>query len=295
MNSYICENCNYSTLKKSQYYKHLHTEKHKRITNLPITDTIHKCNCGKIYKHKPSLYNHKRKCNFVSDTDKSASIVNNTPNTVSNIIDVSNNTMILELIKQNNTIMLENKELKNLIIDLASKVGNNSTNNTFISNNSFNLNFFLNETCKDAISMNDFIQNIEIQLKELENIGNNGYINGVTDIITTRLKQLDITKRPVHCTDLKRETLYIKDENTWNKDKENEKMRNMITKIANKSYRSIPRWREEYPECKDPENAKYDFCIKMMRNVLGEIGDEQLKLDDKVIKNIAKHVIINKS
>jgi len=289
MVSYVCEDCNYSTSKKSQYNRHLLTEKHKRVIILnAISNDNFECECGKIYKHKPSLYNHKRKCTSICQEN-----IQVVTNSESNIVDASNNTMILELIKQNNTILLENKELKNLIIDLASKVG--STNNTYISNNSFNLNFFLNETCKDAISMNDFIQNIEIQLKEIENIGNNGYINGVTDIITTRLKQLDITKRPVHCTDLKRETLYIKDENTWNKDKENEKMRNMITKIANKSYRSIPRWREEYPECKDPENDKYDFCIKMMRNVLGEIGDEQLKLDDKVIKNIAKLVIVDKN
>jgi frataxin-like iron-binding protein CyaY len=289
MVSYICQECNYFTSKISQYNRHLLTEKHKRITanNISFNDTTFNCECGKSYKHKPSLYNHKRKCTFITEEL-------DLTNKASNIIDVSNNTMILELIKQNNTIILENKELKNLIIDLASKVGNNN-NNTYISNNSFNLNFFLNETCKDAISINEFIQNIEIQLKELENIGINGYVIGVTDIITNRLKQLDITKRPVHCTDLKRETLYIKDENTWNKDKENEKMRNMITKIANKSYRSIPRWREEYPECKDPENNKYDFCIKMMRNVLGEIGEEQIKLDDKVIKNIAKQVIVDKS
>lgn len=293
MTQYTCSTCNYFTSKKSQYNRHLHTEKHKRMTihhDVPIIDTIHKCDCGKIYKHKPSLYNHKQKCTSICQ-ENTQSIVNVT--NADSHIDLSNNTMILELIKQNNTILLENKELKNLIIDLASKVG--STNNTYISNNSFNLNLFLNETCKDAISMNDFIQNIEIQLKELENIGNNGYINGVTDIITSRLKQLDITKRPVHCTDLKRETLYIKDENTWNKDNENEKMRKMITKIANKSYKGIIRWREKYPECKDPENAKYDFCIKMMRNSLGEIGDEQLKLDDKVIKNIAKLVIVDKN
>jgi hypothetical protein len=291
MTQYNCNICNYFTSKKSQYNRHLHTEKHKNMTVHDVIDTIHKCNCGKIYKHKPSLYNHKRKCTFVCEESKPV-FTNVVPNNDS-MIDASNNTMILELIKQNNTILLENKELKSLIIDLASKVG--STNNTYISNNSFNLNLFLNETCKDAISMTDFIQNIEIQLKELENIGNNGYINGVTDIITSRLKQLDITKRPVHCTDLKRETLYIKDENTWNKDNENEKMRKMITKIANKSYKSIIRWREEYPECKDPENDKYDFCIKMMRNTLGEIGDEQLKLDDKVIKNIAKLVIVDKN
>jgi len=130
--------------------------------------------------------------------------------------------------------------------------------------------------------MNDFIQNIEIQLKELENVGNNGYVTGITDIIVSRLKQLDITKRPVHCTDLKRETLYIKEQNAWNKDtNENEKMRNVITKVASKNYKTIPKWRAAHPECQEPENEKYDFCINMMRNSLGDLGDEQTRLDEK--------------
>jgi hypothetical protein len=196
-----------------------------------------------------------------------------------------------ENMKMNNERRM--KQNQNIMV-LASKVGNN--NNNVNSNNNFNLNFFLNETCKDAINMNEFIKNIEIQLKEVENVGNEGYVLGITDIILNRLKQLDVTKRPVHCTDLKRETLYIKDENAWNKDtNENEKMRNMITCVANKNYRSIPKWRAANPECQEPENDKYDLCITMMRNALGDLGDEQTKLDNKIIKNIAKQVIVDKN
>jgi hypothetical protein len=229
------------------------------------------------------------------------------------------NENIMQLIKQNEefkTLIIEKKEVevkqetdefKTMVIDfmkqnqsiianLASKVGNNTVNNNINSNNSFNINFFLNETCKDAINMNEFIKNIEIQLKEVENVGNNGYVTGITDIIVSRLKQLDVTKRPVHCTDLKRETLYIKEQDAWNKDtNENQKMRNMISTVANKNYRTIPKWRAAHPECQEPENEKYDFCINMMRNSLGDLGDEQTRLDEKIIKNIARVVAVDKT
>jgi hypothetical protein len=293
--NFECSCCLYITSREDQYMRHLLTAKHKRqimANDLVVTDQIFSCECGKIYKHLCSLCKHRKKCNFHK---KPNDCIIKSPN----LVDCSNNAIMVELLKQNHTIMLENKELKTLIIDLASKVGNNNNNNTInntINNNSFNLNFFLNETCKDAININEFIQNIEIQLKELENVGNNGYITGITDIIVSRLKQLDITKRPVHCTDIKRETLYIKDQNAWNKDtNDNEKMRNVVTKVAKKNLGTIPRWREANPECNDPENEKYSFCINMMRNSLGELGDEQTKIDDKVIKNVAKLVIVDKN
>jgi len=299
---YGCKLCNFKSSRKSQFEKHILTAKHIRLAN-PIENIskTFQCQCGKTYKHGPSLYTHKRNCSKKDQNSKENNI---------------SNEVIIHLLKQNEeikNILLEQKEneskskseeLKTMIIELmkqnqnimvlASKVGNN--NNNVNSNNNFNLNFFLNETCKDAINMNEFIKNIEIQLKEVENVGNEGYVLGITDIILNRLKQLDVTKRPVHCTDLKRETLYIKDENAWNKDtNENEKMRNMITCVANKNYRSIPKWRAANPECQEPENDKYDLCITMMRNALGDLGDEQTKLDNKIIKNIAKQVIVDKN
>lgn len=287
---FLCEVCDYNTSREDQYDRHLTTAKHKKqvkAKDLGEIENTFTCKCGKTYKHLCSLCKHKHKCKLLNPKET---------------VDAPSNVDI-KIMKQNEliqTMMLENKELKNAIIDLVSKVGNNNNNtinNTITNNNSFNLNVFLNETCKDAININDFIKNIEIQLKEIENIGNNGYVSGITDIIVSRLKQLDVTKRPVHCTDLKRETLYIKDEDTWNKDtNDNIKMRNMVTSVAKKSYKTIPKWREENPECQDPENDKYSFCINMMRNTLGELDEtQQTKIDDKVIKNVAKLVVVDKN
>lgn len=305
--NYNCKICDFNSSRKSQYDKHILTAKHIRLTN--TTEKISKhfvCECGKTYKHGPSLYTHKRKCN------------KNVPDNLNSKAEISNET-IMQLIKQNEelkNILLEKKEtetveLKTIIIDLmkqnqetmvdlVSKVGNNNNNtinNTITNNNSFNLNVFLNETCKDAININDFIKNIEIQLKEVENVGNNGYVSGITDIIVSRLKQLDVTKRPVHCTDLKRETLYIKDKDTWDKDTDdNTKMRNVVKAVAKKNLCTIPKWRNENPECQDPENDKYTFCINMMRNAFGELDEtQQTKIDDKIIKNVAKLVVVDKN
>lgn len=292
---FSCKTCCYYSSRESQYNRHLQSPKHKRLIEIDVNNTVnslYKCKCGKIYKHKQTLTAHRSNCKASAEEYKNILTVEHP----SIIIDSSNNSaMMMALMQQNQTMLIENKELKTLIIDLASKVGNN--NNNTITNNSFNLNVFLNETCKDAININDFIKNIEIQLKEIENIGSNGYVSGITDIIVSRLKQLDVTKRPVHCTDLKRETLYIKDEDTWNKDTgDNEKMRNVVTTVAKKSYKTIPKWRQENPECQDPENEKYTFCINMMRNTLGELDDShQSRIDDKIIKNVAKLVIIDKN
>jgi hypothetical protein len=294
---FSCIKCNYFTTRESQYNRHLLTSKHNKTTDsnekIPINKKTYKCECGRSYKHKTTLYAHRNNCK--ASTEECENILNVEQTPIS--VETSNNSaMMMALMQQNQTMLIENKELKTLIIDLASKVGNNN-NNTITNNNSFNLNVFLNETCKDAININDFIKNIEIQLKEIENIGNNGYVSGITDIIVSRLKQLDVTKRPVHCTDLKRETLYIKDEDTWNKDtNDNTKMRNVVTTVAKKSYKIIPKWRQENPECQDPENEKYTFCINMMRNTLGELDEShQTKIDDKIIKNVAKLVVLDKN
>jgi hypothetical protein len=186
------------------------------------------------------------------------------------------------------------------MVEMAKQVtaGNMVNSNNHITNNitnNFNLQLFLNDKCKDAVNITDFIDNIQIQMNELENVGTNGYVNGITDIILARLKDLDVTKRPVHCTDLKREVLYIRDDNEWNRDEDRSKIKNMITKVASKNYRTIPQWRDQHPDCKDPENRQYDFCINMMRNSLGELGDEQARLDNKIIKNIAKEVVVDKA
>ena len=210
----------------------------------------------------------------------------------------TNNTVLsmVELIKQNNEFKQLIIEQNQTILELAKK-DTTTNNNTINSNNNqkFNLNVFLNTTCKDAMNMSEFIENMEVQVEDIENIGRDGYVTGMTNMIVSRIKNLEVTKRPMHCTDLKRETIYIKDNNVWEKDNDNTKLHNMIQCIAHKNYAILPAWRDKNPDCLDSDTSKFDFCIKMMTNLLGDAGDGQVKLDNKVIKNISKHINVEKN
>ena len=310
-NLFECTSCNYITGNKKDYNRHLVTAKHKILT---CTDYIPKkpfinvfsCGCGKVYKHRQSLFSHKQKCTIVPINANEMK----TENTL--IPDMGSSDIVMQLIKENQefkSLLIEqqhtNQEFKELIseqtktiIELSKKdTGNiyNNNNNTINNNQKFNLNFFLNTTCKDAMNMSDFIKNMEINLKDIENIGKNGYVNGMTEMILSRIKELDVTKRPLHCTDLKRETMYIKDNDEWSKDSpENSNLHKMINYVAKRNYATIPLWREKYPECQNWNDPKYDFCVDMMRNILGDIGEKQTRLDNKVIKNLSKHITIEK-
>lgn len=307
---YYCETCDFESRWKSDWTRHLGTSKHLNqpkstvVNNISTEETIKTSiissnfvckNCSKSYKDRSGLWRHSKLCK---------EIIPNIEPIIEEQKEINQLQPSLETTEVIMAVLKDNKELKSMLAEQNNKIlelinakntiTNNITNKTV--NNQFNLNLFLNETCRDAMNINEFIENIQIQTKELENVGNNGYVTGITDIILSRLKQLDVSKRPLHCTDIKRETLYIKDQNEWNRDTEEKtKIKTMITKIAKKNLKQIPVWREQNPECKEPENEKYDFCIKMMRNSLGDIGDEQIKLDDKIIKNIAKQVIVDKN
>ena len=310
---YYCEKCDFESRWKSDWTRHLGTSKHLNQpkstvfnnistketikTNKPIICSNFVCkNCSKAYKDRSGLWRHSKTCNetmtstelFLENTIEPTQIQPGSETTE----------VIMAVLKDNKELKSMLAEQNNKILELISAkntITNNITTNKTV-NNQFNLNVFLNETCRDAMNINEFIENIKIQTKELENVGYNGYVSGITDIILSRLKQLDVSKRPLHCTDIKRETLYIKDKNEWNRDtEEKSKIKTMITTIAKKNFKQIPIWREQNPECKEPENEKYDFCIRLMRNSLGEIGEEQIKLDEKIIKNIAKHVIVDKT
>ena len=190
----------------------------------------------------------------------------------------------------------ENQTLQKQLIE-AVKVSNVTNNNNIINNNNqkFNLNFFLNTTCKDAMNMSDFIENINIDLHELEDIGRQGYVTGMTNMILSRIKDMDVTKRPLHCTDLKRETMYIKENDEWSKETpDNIRLRNMIKIVGNNNMTALPVWREKNPECQISEHPQYEFCIDMMRNILGDVGEDQKKLENKVIKNLSRHLLVNK-
>jgi len=310
--SYECKICNYNTVSKRDYTKHISTRKHQTRTILnkkSNKNTQLICGlCNKLFNARNSLWYHKKKCRGAYDSDEdNYSVKRDMPDEVE-----SDN--IVALIKQNqdfkdllfeqskrlqdtqNQLVKTNEQNMNMQIKLLDAFKDGKTiNNTTNNNQKFNLNFFLNTTCKDAMNMSEFIENMNINVKDIENIGKNGYVSGMTDLILSRIKELDVTKRPVHCTDLKRETMYIKDNNEWSKDTpENSKLHKMIGCVAKHNYAFVPIWRKQHPESDNGEHPKYDFCVNMMRNILGDIGNEQIKLDNKVIKKLSRHILIDK-
>ena len=190
-------------------------------------------------------------------------------------------------------------ELQSHFVDVVKNgvtINNNTTNNNTTNNNQFNLNFFLNDTCKDAMNITDFLGNLDVQLDELEYIGHHGYVNGMTKMIMERLKDMDITKRPIHCTDVKRETMYIKDKDEWCKDTDElVKLRRILNSISMNNYRTVPAWQTAHPDSEVMDSRNNNFCYKMMRIILGDVEDEQIRLDNKIIKTMAKDLFVNKN
>ena len=284
---YSCDFCNYNTYKLHDFNKHTSTLKHQKVYQcLPKSlksRRIHSCECGKEYSCKQSLYVHRKTCNIQT----------------LNVIDNNENKDKEDLV---NYLMKENTELKQMILDVCknmkSEINNNINNNTVNSHNkTFNLNVFLNETCKDAMNITEFMDSIQLQLSDLENVGKLGYVNGISKIIINKLNELEETKRPIHCTDPKRETLYIKDENIWKKDNENNKtiIKKVIKRVAFKNCKLIPEFREKYPDCNKYDSRYADQYNKMIVEAMGGSGDNDAEKEEKIIRNIAKEVQINKS
>ena len=273
---YSCITCNYFTCRKSQYDRHISTNKHKILQNPTskkfLTEKKYICNCGRSYKHSSTLYAHKKICNFKIEHHKPSIIEHNV---------TANKDLIMMLIKQNTDLM---EILKNGTNNI-----NNSHNNTNSHNKAFNLQFFLNETCKDAMNITDFVDSITLQLSDLEKVGEMGYVEGISNIIIKNLNNLDETKRPLHCTDKKRETIYIKDEGQWEKEDDNKpKLKKAINKIAHKNIKLINEFREKYPECRKSDSHLSDKYNKMIIEAMGGPGDNNTEKTEKIIKNITK-------
>jgi hypothetical protein len=277
---YICEICTFSTSKKMDYNRHLLTIKHKNNTLTTNNNTkneknekIHICEyCEKKYNDRAGLWRHKKKC---SET-----------NNIENVNEPTDKELIMLLIK-------ENSDLKNMIMDVIKTGTHNNTTNSH--NKSFNLQFFLNETCKDAMNLMDFVDSIKLQLSDLEKIGKIGFVEGISDIIVQNLNSLDETKRPVHCTDSKREVMYVKDENKWEKENETKlKLRKAIKKVAHKNTMMLNEFRKKHPDCLKSESKVSDKYNKLVFEAMGGKGDNDSEKEDKIIKNIAKEVIIEK-
>ena len=208
--------------------------------------------------------------------------------------------LILMLIKQNSELIKETSDFKTIMMEQSSmmmKVIENGTHNTTTHTNShnkaFNLNFFLNETCKDAMNITDFVESIKLQLSDLERVGEVGYVEGISNIIVKNLKNLDVTQRPVHCTDKKRETMYIKDEDTWEKDDEQKKMHKMVRKVADKNARMLPKFKEAHPDCLKSTSRYSDQYNKIIMEAMGGRGDNDFEKEEKIIKRVSKEVIVS--
>ena len=305
-----CEHCHFECVWKSDYNRHISTRKHKLaiLDDTKNENNSYVCSCGKSYKHRGSMSKHKKICTIYLNTISCVENINETGITDSNITKCNQNDekfskvnplLVIEIMKQNNMLLEQNQEFKNLIIEQNSKFlelkQNVVVNNT--TNNNFNLNVFLNEKCKDAISMIDFVNSLQVGTIDVEYTGIHGYVEGITKIFIDGLKQLDIYKRPIHCTDLKRETLYIKEDDIWEKDNQDKtKFKKAIKTVVKKNMLQIKRWQEENPRCNILDSNEYVLHLNIMRQSLG--GGNQEKTDrnnEKIIKNIAKQVVVDRT
>jgi len=288
-----CIYCDYKCCVKFSYERHLTTTKHINKSQMKQNETNETnkekkekkeknvCNCGVVYYSRTSLWRHKKTCVVVNNVESHG----------------QNDEKKDELI---NYLIKENKEFKNLILEIVKKdtmnnCNNNTTNNTNSHNKAFNLNFFLNETCKDAMNIMDFVDSIKIQLSDLEGVGELGYVEGISKIIVKNLKELDVTQRPVHCTDQKRETMYIKDEDKWEKDEERLKLHKVVRRVTCKNQNLIPKFKEVHPDYNKYHSKVSDQYNKIIVESMGGSGDNDFEKEEKIIKNISKQVFIDKA
>ena len=298
-NIYICEICNYKTGNKKDYNKHLATGKHKKVTNdndmITQIPTMVMCLCGNSYKHRSGLSRHKKKCTYEEHNDVTEDIPLEEPINDTNSdtdVKVLSNT-IFELVKQNNEFKQLLIEQNKKMMELAGNMGNN--NNNVNSHNKFNLNVFLNEKCKNAMTLKDFVKSINISVQDFIETGERGFIDGISNIIVERINEMELHDRPLHCTDLKRETVYIKDENNWEKDEDNVKLRKAVKGVAYKNERMRPVWYDSTPDVGIMGTDNYEKFFKYSESALGGCGREETKtFEDKVMRNVLKEVTIDK-
>jgi len=272
---YTCEKCDYTCNKPSLWEKHILTKKHRDVKREP---SQYECkNCNKLYDRYNSYWAHAKKCN-PSEPDHIAII---------NKLILDNQELRSFLIEQSKST----NELVNKALECCKPVTTNTTINGDV-NNKFNLNVFLNEQCKDAINFADFVKNIEITYQDLENNAQLGFVNGISKIFMDNLKQLDVNERPIHCTDVKRETMYIKDDNTWTKQPDDEKLQKAIQTVSYRSMGKLAEWKNENPDYKDCNSEFSQKCLDIQKQTLA--GSDRGVYYPKVIHALAREVVVDK-
>ena len=296
-----CECCYYYTSNKKDYEKHLLTPKHKKVlegSNIEMQEVnkipIYICECSKTFKTHGGLWKHKKK----DCSENNTTLVNNhnepaVKNSNNNASDKD------ELI---NYLIKENQEFKNMILEIVKKDSCNTINNNISNSNNnnnnktFNLQFFLNETCKDAMNMKDFIKSLELSLPELEKMGEIGFAEGMSRVFVNRLNSLDITKRPIHCSDVKREIIHIKDDNKWERDNANlDRLRKIIKQLTHKNILKVDDWKKANPGCTEYNSRKNDQYLRINMEAIGPVDEDEVKRDfGKIIRRVAEHTAIDK-
>jgi hypothetical protein len=296
-----CETCHFKCSKNSDYKRHLITAKHSMLQNASkmlqyaskknatANKQQIKCICGQYYSHSSSYYRHKKKCDF-QHNDIEEIISSN---------EMTDKDLIIMLVKQNTKLMEQNTGLVDILKNNnGQQISNNinSLNNNNNNNKTFNLQFFLNETCKDAMNISDFVSNVKLELEDLEHAGRSGYVEGISNIVIKNLNKLEQHMRPLHCSDNKREVLYIKDNNEWTKETEKKPiLTKAIKTIANENIKQINKWRQKYPDCTKSDSKKNDLYLKIVSNSMNGLTKEEGEQNiNKIISNVAKKVSIDK-
>ena len=286
---FVCEKCDFKSCKKTHYERHLTTQKHKMLTNVDKVPQKRAtpefiCECGKIYKHRQSLSIHKKKCLFIEES----TIINGSKNIVENKKERNINKVIESETTDYKSIIMklidENAEFKNLLIkqqdqigELIPKVGNNNTN----IKQKFNINIFLNEQCKDALNMNDFLNQIEISLENLLTTKNKGLTEGISNVFIENMSKLSLYERPMHCTDVKRETLYIKENNVWEKDGDKSRIKTAIKEASCAQFKRVKEWMDDNPDYENDETKQQEFI-----QLIVKCGESIDGIDNKIIKRL---------
>ena len=305
--SICCIFCDYYTSNKKDFEKHLLTKKHKHNEynqekiNQP-SSSIMVCVCGKSYNHRASLYNHKKTCGIVNGNgrvsdkvvdDMAENIVINDNINIGDKLHLTTD-MFIKLMNDSHEMIKIIKDQQNQLNTILPKIGNVTNNNltTNNTNNNFNLNLFLNEKCKDALNISEFIESLKITLEDLQYSRSNGLVEGISNVMIRGLRELDIYKRPIHCTDVKRDTMYIKDDEKWEKDNNNIKMKETIVKIANKERNAIGEWVDLNPDWFDTEAKQMEYLTLI--NKICEPIENDVKNEKKIIKMIGREIVLNK-
>lgn len=273
-----CNVCHYATSKKFNFDKHILTSKHQEamVSNDFVAKSSNKkyhCECGKEYCDNSGLWRHKKKCVIINNANERTT-----------------NEVMMELIKNN-------ADVQKMMMEVLKNGTHNTNCNNTTNNKTFNLNVYLNETCKDAMNITDFVNSINFNLEDLEHTGRNGYIEGITNIFVKNLNNIEDHMRPIHCSDQKREVLYIKDNNKWFKETQDKPiLTKAIKNVAHHNIKQIQHWKNKHPDCTNSNSRKNDLYLKIVSNSMNGLTEEEGKKNiHKIISNVVKEVVITKN